>query len=226
MNFLALDTSSNACSVAVQAGDRILNKHVVEARAHTRILMPMIRELLEECQLSVANLDAVILGNGPGSFIGMRIGASVAQGLCFGAGLKIVPISSLAVVAADALANCEADEIAVIQDARMGEVYFARFGCDSNRNPVPIGDETIVAAEELQFPPGTVSIAGDGWARYPKLLELHADHISAKVSAPHPHALPLLRIGAAAYVDGHAVMPHELSPAYLRTKVAEIPQTA
>ena len=85
---LAIDTSSNACSVALQSGDDIAEKHVVEARAHTKILLPMITDLFQETGIMAAELDAVVLGNGPGSFIGMRIGASVAQGIAYGAGLK------------------------------------------------------------------------------------------------------------------------------------------
>ncbi|MCH8335592.1 MAG: tRNA (adenosine(37)-N6)-threonylcarbamoyltransferase complex dimerization subunit type 1 TsaB, partial [Proteobacteria bacterium] len=89
MNLLAIDTSSNACSVAVQVGDENIEKHVVEPREHTKILVPMIEELLQEAGVVLSDLDAVVLGNGPGSFIGMRIGASVAQGICHGAGLRI-----------------------------------------------------------------------------------------------------------------------------------------
>jgi len=95
MKLLALDTSSNACSVSLQLGEDVIENHVVGAREHTRILMPMIRGVLEDGAVSLAELDAIVLGNGPGSFIGMRIGASVAQGLAHGAGINIVPVSSL-----------------------------------------------------------------------------------------------------------------------------------
>jgi tRNA threonylcarbamoyladenosine biosynthesis protein TsaB len=98
MKLLAIDTSSDACSVAVQAGDEVLETHVVEPREHTKILIPMIEELLQQADVVSSELDAVVLGNGPGSFIGMRIGASVAQGICYGAGLQIVPVSSLAAI--------------------------------------------------------------------------------------------------------------------------------
>ena len=76
MKLLAIDTSSDACSVAVQVGEDILEKHVIEPREHTKILVPMIEQLLQDAGVAMSGLDAVILGNGPGSFIGMRIGAS------------------------------------------------------------------------------------------------------------------------------------------------------
>ena len=123
MNLLALDTSSNACSVALQVGDSIFEKHVVEPREHTKILVPMIEALLREADTRLSELDAVVLGNGPGSFIGMRIGASVAQGICHGAGKKIVPVSSLAAVAAEVICEHDAQNVLVAQDARMHEVY-------------------------------------------------------------------------------------------------------
>ena len=105
MKLLAIDTSSHACSVALRIGDAVTEDHTVEPREHTRILVPMISALLEEGGIAAADLDAIVLGNGPGSFIGMRIGASVAQGLCHGAGIKLIPVSSLAAVAAEVFAG-------------------------------------------------------------------------------------------------------------------------
>ncbi|MDH3820726.1 MAG: tRNA (adenosine(37)-N6)-threonylcarbamoyltransferase complex dimerization subunit type 1 TsaB, partial [Gammaproteobacteria bacterium] len=86
MNLLAIDTSSLACSVALRVGDVVIERHEEQAREHTRLLTPMIREVLTESGMHLPHLDAIVLGNGPGSFIGMRIAASVAQGLAHGAG--------------------------------------------------------------------------------------------------------------------------------------------
>lgn len=223
MNFLALDTSSNACSVAVQSGDRSINKHVVEARAHTRILMPMISELLAECQLSVADLDAVILGNGPGSFIGVRIGASVAQGLCFGAGLKIVPISSLAVVAAEVFTSSRSNYVAIAQDARMGELYFAQYERGKDGVPELLESEKIVAADETELMHVSTAIAGGGWDRYPNSTTGIGSKLTKKLPIAVPDARYLLPLGVAAYLHGKGVDAGALQPAYLRTKVAEKP---
>ena len=86
MKLLAIDTSSLACSVALQAGEQIIERHEEQAREHTRLLMPLSGDVLAEAGMSVEQLDAIVLGNGPGSFIGMRIAASVAQGLAHGGG--------------------------------------------------------------------------------------------------------------------------------------------
>ena len=225
MKLLALDTSSNACSVALQVSDDIRAKHVVEPRAHTKILMPMISELLAESGLSVNRLDAIVLGNGPGSFIGMRIGASVAQGLCFGGGIGVVPVSSLAAVACQVFAENDIERVVVAQDARMNEVYLGRFEKAEEGLPVAIGDETIAAVGELPVPGDNCAVAGGGWERYPALLAANSRWISSRIPIDFPHARYLLRPGATAVSDGKTIAPETLIPAYLRTKVAEKPSS-
>ena len=109
MKLLALDTSSLACSVALQVDDAVIWRHEEQAREHTRILVPMIEEVLAEAGVTTMDLEGIVLGNGPGSFIGMRIGTSVAQGLAHGAGIRIAPVSSMLAVAAQVIAKRTAD---------------------------------------------------------------------------------------------------------------------
>ena len=111
MKLLAIDTSSLACSVALQCEDRIEERHEEQAREHTRLLTPMIRDVMASGNLVLHALDAIVVGNGPGSFIGMRIAASVAQGLAHAAGKEIVPVSSLAAVAAEEFAISDAARV-------------------------------------------------------------------------------------------------------------------
>ena len=141
MKLLAFDTSSVACTVGVLAGERVVERHEEKAREHTRILMPMIRSCLEEASVALPELDAIVVGNGPGSFIGMRIAASVAQGLAYGAGLDIVPVSSMAAVAAEA--GSGGDTVVVTQDAHMNEVYLGIYRIGPNRLPEPLVDERL-----------------------------------------------------------------------------------
>ena len=141
MRLLALDTSSLACSVALQFDEELVARHEEQAREHTKLLVPMIRSVLDDIGTRLADLDAIVLGNGPGSFIGMRIAASVAQGLAFGAGLGIVPVSSLAAVAAEVLNRGDADEVAVAQDAHMNEVYLGIYRHGEGGMPVDVIDE-------------------------------------------------------------------------------------
>ena len=107
LKLLGIDTSSIACSVALSDGESIFERHVEQPRKHTELVLPMIKEVLSESKSELADLDAIVLGNGPGSFIGMRIAASVSQGLAHGTSLDIIPVSSLSAVAAEVLNSSE-----------------------------------------------------------------------------------------------------------------------
>jgi tRNA threonylcarbamoyladenosine biosynthesis protein TsaB len=223
VKLLALDTSSDACSVALRNGDDEFERHVVEPRQHSRILIPMIEELLQEAGVALTDLDALVLGNGPGSFIGMRIGAAVSQGICHGAGIRIVPVSSLAAIAAEVIELHGAEKVLVTQDARMNEVYLGRFHADAERLPVADGPETICGIGALGVPGGRYVAAGAGWHRYPELLAENEPLIAASVDCIYPHARGLLCLGARLLQSGQAIPPADLVPAYLRLKVAETP---
>jgi tRNA threonylcarbamoyladenosine biosynthesis protein TsaB len=223
MKLLALDTSSDACSVALQLGEDVIEDHVVGAREHTRILVPMIRSLLEEAQVSLAELDAIVLGNGPGSFIGMRIGASVAQGLAHGAGINIVPVSSLLAVAEEVVASEDADRVVVAQDARMSEVYLGVFERNGNGRVQAANSERIVRSDHRVHETGAFVAAGGGWERYPDLTDANVAAIRSMSAVLRPRSLFLLPAGSAGFDAGKAVSPDRLEPAYLRAKVAEKP---
>jgi tRNA threonylcarbamoyladenosine biosynthesis protein TsaB len=221
MKLIALDTSSVACSVALGVENAVFERHAVVPREHTRLLMPMIEEVLGEAGTNLRELDAVVLGNGPGSFIGLRIAASVAQGLCYGAGLKLLPLSSLAAVANEALQVSSAERIAVAQDAHMNEVYVACFRRGDGALALPETDA------ELQ-PIGRIGAlgaaprwhaAGAGWQRYPELLEKNEDLLAGVIDVHWPRARYLLEAGRRALLDGRAIAPEALDPAYVRTRV-------
>lgn len=224
MKLLALDTSSNACSVAATDGDVVVESHVVEPREHTRLLVPMINRLLDELAISLADLDAIVLGNGPGSFIGMRIGASVAQGLAFGSDLKIVPISSLAAVASEVLESSEDSRVIVTQDARMNQVYAGEYlrGAEGGANID--GEERIVASDFSFSQAQPFVAAGHGWERYPELLAANRDAAARVSDIQLPRARFLLPPGQVAFAAGRALDPSEIAPAYLRSKVADVPR--
>lgn len=227
MKLLAIDTSSLACSVALQAAGRISERHEELAREHTRLLTPMIRELLAAADLTPQQLDAIVLGNGPGSFIGMRIAASVAQGLAHGANLKIVPISSLAAVAAQVFAESVAGEVVVAQDAHMNEVYLGAFGRGIGDIPVPLFPERLQAQtpiDDLEVPvTAGRAAAGCGWDRYPELAVANDELFDLRSDVMFPRARYLLALGEAGIASGAAILPQDLMPAYLRSKVASAP---
>lgn len=230
MKLLALDTSSVACSVAVVFDGKLVQRHEERAREHTRILLPMIRATLDEAGASLAELDAVVLGNGPGSFIGMRIAASVAQGIAYAAGLPIVPVSSMAAVAVEAFAEHAAAEVVVAQDAHMHEVYLGIYRLDAAGLPAAVVPERLSA--QVRIPDlepdadGRRVAAGFGWQRYPELLGQNRDRIDAVAAILHPRASNLLALGAAELQRSGGIEARDLVPAYLRQKVAEKPAPA
>ena len=223
MKLLALDTSSLACSVALQVDDAVISRHEEQAREHTRLLVPMIEEVLAEAGLATADIDAIVLGNGPGSFIGMRIATSVAQGLAYGAGIQIVPVSSLLAVAAQVLETDGADAVAVCQDAHMDEVYLGLYAAAQPGVPRLVGaerlhDQSVIS--ELELEAGHFAAAGCGWQRYPLLLEANRPLLATVSPVAHPSARYLLATGRALAESDAGVDPQDVVPAYLRQTVA------
>jgi tRNA threonylcarbamoyladenosine biosynthesis protein TsaB len=218
---LAIDTSSVACTVALQVGDRLIERHAEQDREHTRLLLPMIRETLEEASVSIQDLDAIVLGNGPGSFIGMRIAASVSQGLAHGAGINVIPVSSLAAVAAEVLQLSDAECVAVAQDAHMNEIYLGLYSRGSDNLPSPICEERLHGIGEIdelkKLETGGVVAAGYGWIRYPEQLAANAAYLPEAPTTLYPKARFLLRLSE----SQSAINPQDVEPAYLRQKVAE-----
>lgn len=230
MRLLALDTSTNACSVAVQFDDRRVARHAVAPREHARLLIPMISDALAEAGVATEELDAIVLGNGPGSFIGVRIAASVAQGLAFGTRLDIVPVSSLAAVAAEAFAVSSAERLLVAQDAHMEEVYLGAFERGDGDLPVAQGEPALQKVATIERVGGLAvdaarrwSAAGAGWQRHPGLLGLNETLIEGVVEVELPKASWLLELGERARRAGEAVDPGGLVPAYVRMQVAREP---
>jgi len=228
VKLLALDTSSIACSVALQLDETVIERYEEQPREHTRILIPMIQSVVDEAGTTLSELDAIVLGNGPGSFIGMRIAASVAQGLAFGSGLKIVAVSSMAAVAAQVFEEDDVAEVVVAQDAHMQEVYLGIYRRDDDGRP------TEVIAEQLHGL-GVISqcsdsdekfrvAAGFGWQRYPELLVANQNFFTSVADVLYPRACHLLPLGSAGFELGRAVDPQDVDPAYLRQKVAEVPK--
>ena len=99
MNFLAIDASTEACSVALTYNNQTISEFELAPQSHSLLLLPMIDRLLKKADIKLAQLDGLIFGQGPGSFTGVRIGVGVAQGLAFAADLKVVGVSTLQVMA-------------------------------------------------------------------------------------------------------------------------------
>lgn len=129
---LAIDTSTDACSVALKRDAEIIERFVIAPQKHTQLVLPMIQELLIEAKIDLEDLDAIAFGAGPGSFTGVRLCASITQGLAFGAGLPAIKISTLQCIAQQKFEELGVKNVTVIQDARMQEVYYGEYQLGAN----------------------------------------------------------------------------------------------
>lgn len=180
----------------------------------------MVDELLAEGGIGLSALDAIAFGRGPGGFTGVRLAASVAQGLAFGAGLPVVPVSDLMAVAQRALA---ANRVIVCNDARMREVYWACFE-QIDGLAAPVGEERVSPPDSVAIPAGwrsPVLAAGRGFAAYPQLRSRLEPHLAAIHDRMLPRAHEIALLAAPMLQKGGGLPPEQAAPVYLRDEVAQ-----
>ena len=136
LTLLALDTSTEACSVALLYRGEKTHINELAQRTHTKRILPMIDEILANSGVGLNQVDALAFGRGPGSFTGVRVGAGIAQGLAFGADLPVIPISNLTAMAQAAFELHQVENVVAAIDARMNEVYFSQLVREKVRSDV------------------------------------------------------------------------------------------
>jgi tRNA threonylcarbamoyladenosine biosynthesis protein TsaB len=206
LKLLAFDTSTEHLSVAVRNGDALFVHTGAGGAQSSTTLIPLIQQLLADAGLTLQALDAIAFGRGPGSFTGLRTACSVAQGLGFGAGVRLLPIDTLHAVAEEAREHYGARRVVALLDARMDQVYAAEYDFDS---------DPAIAPEEVRVPAG--------WALAGNVFQAYGDRLP--VSAARHEVLPtasaLLRLAPAMIAAGHTVAPADAWPLYVRDKVAQ-----
>ncbi len=181
----------------------------------------MVQAVLEDAGISLSDLDAIAFGRGPGSFTGVRIGISVAQGLAFGAGVPLIGISTLAAMAQGAYRLDGAEQVLTAIDARMNEVYFGRYELIDGRMQL-VGDEVVSEPAALVDVrgklAGLVTCVGTGFETYGETLSGLADELAVS-QVRFPAAEDMLPLARAAWLAGEAVPVEQATPVYLRDKV-------
>jgi tRNA threonylcarbamoyladenosine biosynthesis protein TsaB len=226
MRILALDTSTEWCSVAVGDGARWHVRDEQAGRAHSERLLPMVRAALAEAGFTLAQLDGLAFGAGPGSFTGIRIGCGVAQGLALGAELPVVPVPTLAAVAQSVRRERGWTKVVACLDARMREVYVAAHAQHGDAWRVVMAPAVLPPADVRSPVDGDVNPstpdgwcgAGNGFAAYPALaaqLGLRDVDADARPAAQAVGELALPRLAA-----GEGVAAAEALPLYVRHRVA------
>lgn len=217
MKILALDTSTEYCSVALLIGDALFNRDILAGQRHSSLLVPLVDEVLAEGGVSLPDLDGIAFGSGPGSFTGLRIGCGVVQGLAFGADLPVLDICTLLALAE----GSEAERVVTCLDARMGEVYHAVYQkVDGTwQELIPPG---LYAPADMPLPPGEGWVGcGSGFAAYGDALrQRHGGCLSRVLPDAPPRARDIARLAAPLLERGAGMDAALAAPLYIRNKVA------
>jgi len=215
---LALDTATEACSVALLHDGKVSSHYEVIPRLHAQKLLPMIQQLLADAGTTLSAVDAIAFGRGPGAFTGVRIAIGVVQGLAFALERPVLPVSNLAVLAQRAMRERGVSQVAAAIDARMDEVYWGCYQAVAGEMRL-VGDEAVLPPERAQLPAdasGEWFGAGTGWN--------YAERIGVTPSSQDatllPHAQDLLTLATFAWQRGEAIAADLAQPVYLRDNVA------
>ena len=217
MKLLAIETATEACSVALWIDGDVRERFEIAPRRHAELSLPWAEQLLAEAGIAKSQLDAVAVGRGPGAFTGVRLAIALAQGIALALDRPVVAISTLAALAMQS----RGERILAAIDARMGEVYlgaFARSGDDL----VATGNEAVLKPDAAPLPDGRDWYGvGTGFSAADDTLQVRLQpHLAAVDAGALPRAGDVARLAALAFVRGEAVTPDRIEPAYLRNNVA------
>ncbi len=221
MKLLALDTSTDACSVALDIDGQVFTRFELAPRRHAEIILPMIEQVLSEAELRVKQLDAIAFGRGPGAFTGLRIACGVTQGIAFAADLAVVAVSTLAALAQGAYRAYGHEKVIAAIDARMGEVYWGLFQLTQGGLIQAASEERISAFGNLELPNGDDLWAGigSGWGTAVAPAAQIQQRLCDVKPEVLPHAEDILSLAKPAYLQGAYVSAIQAMPIYLRNKV-------
>jgi len=253
VKILALDTATENCSAALLIDRTILTREIEMDRGHAERILPMVDDLLSEAHLALTDLDAIAFGRGPGSFTGVRLAATVTQGLAFGADLGVIPISDLRAVAQRAFALAAGTDAATVatavisatpvgaapatrprvlvcNDARMHEVYWACFQLGDDGLARLEGEEHVSKPIDVRLPaawtPDTTLGAGRGFRAYTAALQSAVPLANPDDALTQllPRAIEVALLAAPELSAGRLCPPEAAIPVYLRDNVAHVAQ--
>ncbi len=224
MKLLAFETATEACSVALWIDGDVRERFEIAPRRHAELVLPWAEQLLAEAGIAKSQLDAIAVGRGPGAFTGVRLAIAVAQGIALALDLPVVPVSTLAALAASLPSQPSKvkgpDRILAAIDARMGEIYLGSFVRDDTALTA-LSDECVVKPDAAIVIDGHWHGVGTGFAAADNALQAH---LKSRLVSVNPNALPhaadVARLALIAFSNGQAMAPESIEPAYLRNNVA------
>lgn len=222
MRILALETASDACSVALWHDGAVYQRLEVAPRRHGELVLMMAEAVMEEAGCRRRDLDLVAFGRGPGSFTGLRIAAGVAQGIAFARDLPVAPVSSLQALAQGTLRARGRRRVLAAFDARMGEVYWGAFDAGTGDTMALVGEEVVCGPAAVPVPAGEGWYgAGGGWdACGTALAAALGPRLAAVDGGRHPEARDVAVLAVAMAAAGATVAAEAALPVYLRNQVA------
>ena len=218
MNILALDSTTEACSVALLSGQSVIEKFDIIGRGHAEHLLPMMNSLLQENKTSLAEIDLFAYGAGPGSFTGIRIGAAMMQGLALARDRQLAAVSSLA-----ALACRHHGLVLSVIDARMEQVYHAMYQVDDAGYPEQVTAAAVSSPGSVMLPgKAKITVVGTGWDRYKdEFMQMaSAERIITGRESQYPHAADIAMLAKYQMESDTVGDPADALPYYIRDKVA------
>ena len=232
MRILALDTATENCSAALLLDGRLLQRERLLERGAAEIILPMVAELLAEADVRLSMLSAIAFGRGPGAFTGVRLAASVTQGLAFGAGLKVVPVSDLQALAQRVLDDAPGiGRVLVCNDARMQELYWGCFERTAEGYARASGEEHVSRPADVRLPapwsstscalPEGLAGVGSGFTVYPRLREELG--LEVVLGGLLPRAAEVALLAAREVAAGRIFPAEQALPVYLRDDVTRAP---
>ncbi|MEO9273967.1 tRNA (adenosine(37)-N6)-threonylcarbamoyltransferase complex dimerization subunit type 1 TsaB [Marinomonas sp. 5E14-1] len=219
---LALDTSTPACSVALNIDGVVLEDFRMAPRLHNDLILPMVDQILSQAGMSLSDLDGIAFGRGPGSFTGLRISAGVVQGLAFGADLPAIPVSTLAALSLEAFQKTGQNHWLAALDARMGEIYLGGYFVNKTDGQYQLEtrvNEQVVKPDLLSEFEMEFNGVGSGWCyeeTLSKRLPKAPEHILTDFS---PRAACIAELGMMAFQNGETVSSYDAIPTYLRDEI-------
>lgn len=221
---LAIETTSQACSVALIDRGSLTEEFAVMPKLHARQILPMVDRIITQSGYELADLDAIAFANGPGSFTGIRIATGVAQGLAFGVDLPLVPVSSLAVLAQTCSREREQSNTMVAIDARMDQVYWACYrqveGLAELQGEEQLASPEFIEAGMVDDTQGSWFGVGDGWKyaeRFPREIFKKIGQVDMEC---YPHARDVAILAVNKLASGSTFHPEQAQPNYLRGREA------
>jgi len=233
---IAIETATKACSAALliekDGKQSLYKRYQLAPREHTKLILPMLDEVLAEADLKIADVDAIAFGRGPGAFTGLRIATGIAQGLALSIDKPTLPVSSLQAMALAAKNETSSSNnnqsIVVAIDARMGEVYWAEYQLVNN-SVEQIGKEQLSQPEEMfkkvdsLAKDNSITVIGSGWDEYMKAFQESNNNATALQQLPEkfPDAADVAQLALMAFRKGETQSIEDAQPVYLRNNVAE-----